>query len=97
MPALNSAALTFLQNRRSRPAKTMALPVPSRLQVAEILTAAVRVPDHGKLEPWRFVVIEGPAMARLANLAEARAKVLGYDAEKTTKGRGQFDLGLFIQ
>ena len=33
-------------------------------------------------------------MARLADLAEARAKVLGYDAEKTAKGRGQFDLGL---
>ena len=94
MPTPNPAALTFLQNRRSRPAKTMALPVPSRAQVTDILTAALRVPDHGKLEPWRFVVIRGAAMARLAGLAEARAKALGYDAEKTGKGRGQFDLGL---
>jgi nitroreductase len=94
MPNPNPAALTFLQNRRSRPAKTMTLPVPSTNQVAEILTAAVRVPDHGKLEPWRFVVVQGPAMARLADLAEARAKAQGYDAEKTAKGRGQFDLGL---
>lgn len=94
MPKPNPAALAFLQNRRSRPAKTMALPVPSPAQIAEILTAAVRVPDHGKLEPWRFVVIGGAAMARLADLAEARAKALGYDAEKTAKGRGQFDLGL---
>lgn len=94
MPTANPAALSFLQNRRSRPAKTMTLPVPSQTQVTEILTAAVRVPDHGKLEPWRFVVIQGAAMARLADLAEARAKVLGYDAEKIGKGRGQFDLGL---
>ena len=94
MPKPNPAALAFLQNRRSRPAKTMALPVPSPAQIAEILTAAVRVPDHGKLEPWRFVVIGGAAMARLADLAEARAKALRYDAEKTAKGRGQFDLGL---
>jgi nitroreductase len=94
MPKANPAALSFLQNRRSRPAKTMAHPVPSRAEVTEILTAAVRVPDHGKLEPWRFVVIQGAAMARLANLAEDRAKALGYDAEKTAKGRGQFDLGL---
>ena len=94
MPKPHPAALAFLQNRRSRPAKTMALPVPSPAQIAEILTAAVRVPDHGKLEPWRFVVIGGAAMARLADLAEARAKALGYDAEKTAKGRGQFDLGL---
>ena len=94
MPTANPAALSFLQNRRSRPAKTMTLPVPSQTQVTEILTAAVRVPDHGKLEPWRFVVIQGAAMARLADLAAARAKVLGYDAEKIGKGRGQFDLGL---
>lgn len=94
MPNPNPAALSFLLNRRSRPAKTMALPVPSQAEVTKILTAAVRVPDHGKLEPWRFVVIQGAAMARLANLAEDRAKALGYDAEKTAKGRGQFDLGL---
>lgn len=94
MPVRNPTAMTFLQNRRSRPAKTMALPVPSADQITQILTAAVRVPDHGKLEPWRFVVIQGAAMARLANLAEDRAKGLGYDAEKIGKGRGQFDLGL---
>lgn len=94
MPIPNTAALTFLQNRRSRPAKTMALPVPSPAQITDILMSAVRVPDHGKLEPWRFVVVSGPAMVRLADLAEARAKALDYDAEKTAKGRGQFDLGL---
>ena len=94
MPLPNPDAMTFLQNRRSRPAKIMALPVPSAAEVSEILTAAVRVPDHGKLEPWRFVVIEAKAMARLADLAEQRAIALGYDAEKIGKGRGQFDLGL---
>ena len=94
MPTPNAAALSFLQNRRSRPAKTMTLPVPSHAQVTEILTAALRVPDHGKLEPWRFVVVQGAAMARLADLADSRAKALGYDAEKIAKGRGQFDLGL---
>ena len=94
MPTPNPTALTFLQNRRSRPAKTMVLPVPTPAQITEILTAAVRVPDHGKLEPWRFVVIQGAAMERLADLAEIRAKALGYDAEKIGKGRGQFDLGL---
>lgn len=94
MPTPNDAALAFLQNRRSRSAKTMALPIPSSAEVTRILAAAVRVPDHGKLEPWRFVVIEGAAMARLANLAEDHAKANGYDEEKIAKGRGQFDLGL---
>ncbi|NUB44329.1 nitroreductase family protein [Fertoebacter nigrum] len=93
MPAPNPAALDFLLTRRSRPAKTLGLPVPDRDALAPILTAAVRSPDHGKLEPWRFLVLEQGAMPRLAALAEARAIALGGDAEKIAKGRGQYDAG----
>lgn len=93
MPTPNAAAAAFLANRRSRPAKLFTGPVPDRQALAAILTTALRVPDHGKLAPWRLVVIEKPAMARLAALAEARAIALGGDAEKIAKGRGQYDLG----
>jgi nitroreductase len=93
MPDANPDALTFLQSRRSRPAKTLTTPVPSRDELMPILTAAARCPDHGKLEPWRFVVIEGAAMARLAELAQARGAELGLEAEQIGKGRAQFDQG----
>ena len=93
MPSRNDAALAFLNARRSRPAKLFSHPVPDRAQLTEILTAATRVPDHGKLEPWRLIVLQGAAFARLADLAEARALELGGDAEKVAKGRGQYDLG----
>ncbi len=93
MPARNEAALDFLKARRSRSAKLFSLPVPDRAALTEILTAATRVPDHGKLEPWRLIVLRDAAFARLADLAEARANELGADAEKVAKGRGQFDLG----
>jgi nitroreductase len=93
MPDRNEAALAFLKNRRSRAAKLFTDPVPSRDQLEEILTAAIRVPDHGKLEPWRLIVLQGAAFARLADLAEARARELGGDEEKIAKGRGQYDLG----
>jgi nitroreductase len=93
MPPRNEAALAFLSARRSRSAKLFTLPVPSRDQLLEILTAATRVPDHGKLEPWRLIVVQGPAFPRLAALAEARAVELGGDAEKIAKGRGPFDMG----
>ncbi len=94
MPQPNPAALTFLANRRSRPAKLFTVPVPAPDQITDILAIATRVPDHGKLEPWRFVVIEGPAFPRLAALAAAHASATNADAEKTAKARGQFDLGL---
>ncbi|MCX8508946.1 MAG: nitroreductase, partial [Rhodobacteraceae bacterium] len=41
--------MDFFLTRRSRPARSLTLPVPSRDQLVPILTAASRVPDHGKL------------------------------------------------
>ena len=93
MPDRNQAALDFLLNRRSRPAKTLEPPVPTRDALMPILTAAARSPDHGKLEPWRFIVIEGGAMARLADLAQSRAEAKGMSPEDVTKARSQFDQG----
>ncbi|KIC34268.1 MULTISPECIES: nitroreductase family protein [unclassified Leisingera] len=93
MPARNDAALDFLLSRRSRPAKTLVAPAPSREELLPILTAAARSPDHGKLEPWRFAVVEQPAMARLAELTEECGQRLGKSPEDTAKGRSQFDQG----
>lgn len=93
MPTRNDAALAFLKSRRSRSAKLFSFPVPDRAQIEEILTAATRVPDHGKLEPWRLVVVQGAAFGRLADLAATRAQELGGDAEMVAKGRGQYDMG----
>ena len=93
MPAANPAAAAFLATRRSYPAKLFTDPVPDRAALEAILTTALRVPDHGKLEPWRLVVLTRPDMARLADLAEARARETGGDAERIEKGRGQFDRG----
>ena len=93
MPDKNQAALDFLAARRSHPPKVLTEPVPDRAEVEELLTYAVRSPDHGALSPWRFIVIEKPAMKRLADLAEARARSLGRDDQDTAKARGQFDRG----
>lgn len=89
----NPQALDFLLTRRSRPAKTLRLPVPDKATLTRILTAAARTPDHGKLEPWRFIVFERPALARLADLAEARGQALDLAPEQVAKGRTQFDQG----
>ncbi|MEQ6250618.1 nitroreductase [Sulfitobacter sp. HNIBRBA3233] len=93
MPDPNPEALRFLQTRRSRPAKTLSPPVPDRDTLMMLLETAARTPDHGKLEPWRFIVVERPAMADLAELAQKRGEALGLDAEQIAKGRAQFDQG----
>ncbi|MGV8937015.1 MAG: nitroreductase family protein [Allorhizobium sp.] len=49
----------YLQVRRSVPAFQMCEPGPSRAEIEAMLTLAVRVPDHGKLAPWRFIVYRG--------------------------------------
>ncbi len=93
MPDRNQAALDFLLTRRSRPAKTLTGPVPDRDELRTILTAAARTPDHGKLEPWRFIVLERAALQRLASLSESRGKAQCFDEEKIGKGRDAFAQG----
>ena len=90
MPLPNPAAMEFFLTRRSHPARTLTVPVPGPDQLRPILTAAARVPDHGKLEPWRFIVLEKAALTRLAGLAALRAPALGLDADFAKKGIAQF-------
>ncbi|MEJ6397593.1 nitroreductase family protein [Yoonia sp. 208BN28-4] len=90
MPAPNQAALDFLLTRRSRPAKTLTGPAPDRATLETLLTAAARTPDHGKLEPWRFIVLTGGALTRLADLVADRGAALGVDPDKVTKGVDSF-------
>lgn len=90
MPAPNQAALDFLLTRRSRPAKTLTGPVPDRATLETLLTAAARTPDHGKLEPWRFIVLAKPALSRLAELVATRGTALDLDPDKIAKAQADY-------
>ncbi len=90
MPEKNQAALDFLLTRRSRPAKTLTTPVPSREELVPILTAGARTPDHGKLEPWRFIVLERGALERLAGEVMARGAARGEAPDRIEKVYRQF-------
>lgn len=57
--SVSTETLTFLARRRSTPAQTLRAPAPSADELDDLLTIAARAPDHGKLTPWRFVIIEG--------------------------------------
>ncbi len=90
MTEANPAALAFLASRASYPAKLMQGPVPDRAALVPLLTAAARSPDHGKLVPWRFVVLERAALQRLSRLAGGRGAALGLDADRIAKGVQQY-------
>jgi nitroreductase len=62
----NSSTLEFLQTRRTVTAAFLDEPGPSAQQLDQLITIAMRVPDHGKLAPWRFIAMDKPARAALA-------------------------------
>ncbi len=57
-------AIELLKIRRSVKPREMSGPGPTASELDTILTIGARVPDHGKLTPWRFIVFEGDARAR---------------------------------
>ncbi len=77
-----SSALTLLHTRRSGKPRDMIAPGPDDAQLRAILTAAIRVPDHGKLAPWRFVIVAADQRARLAAIITN-----AYRAERPEAGR----------
>lgn len=73
-------ALELLTTRRSLKPFDMAGPGPTADQIETILTIGSRVPDHGKLAPWRFIVFEGEARERAGNLLAERFKAKNESA-----------------
>jgi nitroreductase len=89
-----SSVLGLLKSRKSASAKTMTAPGPAPDQLATILACAVRVPDHGKLQPWRFIVFEGEARAAFGEAMRMRWQELHPD-----HGEQSLDMtaGLFMR
>src|SRR5579862_7497844 len=82
-------ALELLKTRRSFKAIELSGPAPSPAEIDTLLTVASRVPDHGKLVPWRFIVFEGEARraAGAAIAAAFRTKYPDATAEQAAAER----------
>jgi nitroreductase len=65
---LDSQTIDFLTTRRSTVARMMDEPGPSDDEMKKIMEAGMRVPDHGRLTPWRFIVIRGDARDTIGNV-----------------------------
>ena len=72
---LDADTIDFLTTRRSTVARMMDGPGPGGEDLKRIMEAGMRVPDHGRLTPWRFIVIRGDAREKLGDvIAEAYKK-----------------------
>lgn len=77
--APSPGTLDLLLTRRSGSAKAMKAPGPDKKQLADILQAGARAPDHGKLFPWRFILFEGKGRDRAGDIL---AEVLKAEGER---------------
>ena len=77
-----SSPLALLRSRRSGKPRDLAAPGPDDAQLRAMLEIATRTPDHGKLAPWRFVIVGANQRVALADLLER-----AYRAEKPDAGR----------
>ena len=84
--------IQLLATRRSAPPVQMRGPGPTAEELRQILTLAARVPDHGKLAPWRFIIFEGEGRARAGDiLAEIVARREPQaEAQRLELERGRF-------
>ncbi len=83
-------AIDLLLTRRSGSAKAMKAPGPSRKQIDQILQAGARVPDHGKLFPWRFIIFEGKGRDRAGDILAEVMEAEGERAKQVEEERGRF-------
>lgn len=97
-PERNEEVLNFLKTRRSVPSKMMGGPAPTNTEIEEMLLIASRVPDHGKLAPWRFVTYSSTAKKRMNENVHARALALNptLNEEMQNVERDRFPLSQAI-
>lgn len=84
---MNAAALELLLGRYSVGARHLQEPAPDDAQLALLVQAALRAPDHGALVPFRFAVIRGAGRDAFADLLEAAARDAGKDDEAVALDR----------
>ena len=81
-------ALELLKSRKSISAAFLSAPGPSEAEIAEIVTITARVPDHGKLTPWRFIVFSGDARLKIG---ETIAEIFAKDNPQATADQIAFE------
>lgn len=98
---MTSQVIDFLLARKSAPISELMEPGPSEADLRTIFQVATRVPDHGRLEPWRFIIYRGEAcrrigerLAELATIREGDLPEARIEQEKARFTRAPLVIGI---
>ena len=98
---MNQAVIDFLSQRRSAPIDLLREPGPSQAEIDTLVRIASRVPDHGRMAPWRFILYRGDVRHEIGRrLAELAVKVEGplpearLEKERTRFSRAPLVVGV---
>jgi len=98
---VNQAVIDFLSQRRSAPIDLLREPGPSQAEIDTLVRIASRVPDHGRMAPWRFILYRGDVRHEIGRkLAELAVKVEGplpearLEKERTRFSRAPLVVGV---
>ncbi|MGL4488626.1 MAG: nitroreductase family protein [Rhizobiaceae bacterium] len=89
---MNQNVIDFLLSRKSPPISVIHEPAPSDSELETMIRIASRVPDHGLLEPWRFIAYRGEARARVGEFLAKRIVELEGDVpeQRITQEKNRF-------
>lgn len=91
-------AIDLLKRRRSVPPALLSEPAPGVADLETLLTIAARVPDHGKLQPWRFIVYAGAARDKAGRIVMDAFLAANPDADEAARKKeaGRFTLAPLV-
>jgi nitroreductase len=75
LPDPGSHLIDLLMQRRSVSPLRLGEPGPNPDEVRKLLTIATRVPDHGMLEPWRVILVQGTSREKLAPRSSSLSQI----------------------
>ncbi len=90
MRTMYPEVISFLENRRSASSGFLTLPAPSKSELKNILKMGLRSPDHGRLEPWRIIVLPPNALKGVASHVHSIGLKNKIDPDKLEKSKNRF-------
>ena len=93
---MSDEVIKFLERRRSASAGFLTSPAPGKIELKNILKMGLRSPDHGRLEPWRIIVLSPNTLKEIASHVNSIGLKNKMDLDKLEKSKNRFSRNQFF-